>query len=151
MTNTTIGPQRPLEPQPKAIIVGASSGLGAALVQELARQGYHVAALARREEALQAVCDQANKAAGAARAFAYPHNVTDYEAVPVLFAQITQELGGLDLIIYVAGIQPTIGPDEYDFEKDAAMVGVNLLGALAWLNVAAERFSQTGKGQIPPL
>lgn len=148
MNNDAIGPERPLQPQPKAIVVGASSGIGAALTGRLVREGYSVAALARREEALADVCRQANEVAGQGRAYPYPHNVTDFDAIPALFREIVQRLGGLDLIVYVAGIQPAVGPNEYDFDKDAAMVGVNLLGAIAWLNEAAARFEQVKRGQI---
>jgi short-subunit dehydrogenase len=38
--------------------------------------------------------------------------------------------------------------DEYDFAKDQAMVGVNLLGAMAWLGPAAARFSRAERGHI---
>ncbi len=39
----------------RAVVVGASSGIGAALVQRLAGEGAHVAALARRAEELEAL------------------------------------------------------------------------------------------------
>jgi len=148
MNADALGPQRPLQPQPKAIVVGASSGIGAALMEKLVREGYTVAALARRREKLEAICRQANELAGTDLAFPFPHNVTDFGEIPTLFEEIVQMLGGLDLIIYVAGIQPPVAPDEYNFEKDAAMVGVNLLGAMAWLNEAAKRFERVKGGQI---
>ena len=44
----------------RAIVVGASSGIGAALVRRLAHSGYKVAAVARRGEALDALCAQLN-------------------------------------------------------------------------------------------
>lgn len=143
-----VQPQRPLQPQRRAIVVGASSGIGAALVQELARRDYIVAALARREERLKEICREAEQIAGRGQTLAYGHDVTDYNQVPERFQQIVADLGGLDLMIYVAGIQPQVAPHEYDFDKDAAIVGVNLLGAMAWLNQAATRFEQTGKGHI---
>ncbi|HSM58603.1 MAG TPA: SDR family NAD(P)-dependent oxidoreductase [Candidatus Sulfomarinibacteraceae bacterium] len=140
--------QRPLEPQGKAIVIGASSGIGAALLQDLVRQGYTVAGLARREDRLNTVVEQANQMAGAQRALAYEHDVTSFDEAPSLFQEIVQDLGGLDLIVYVAGVQPPVAPNEYNFDKDAAMVGVNLLGAMAWLNQAAQRFHETGAGHI---
>lgn len=138
---------RPLEPQPRAIVIGASSGIGAALVRKLVAEGYVVAALARRLEQLQTVCETANDT-GPGQAVPYAHDVTDYEVIPALFQQITQDLGGLDVIAYVAGIQLAVGLYEYNFAKDEAMVKVNMLGAVAWLNEAAERFTRAGAGHI---
>lgn len=139
---------QPLHPIRRAIVIGASSGIGAALVQELVRHGYAVAALARRLDELQQVCEEANRHAAGTFAVAYQHDVTETDGVPSLFQEIVRALGGLDLVVYVAGIQPAVAPNEYDFEKDATMVQVNLLGAMAWLNQAAERFQHTRQGHI---
>lgn len=149
MTNENSTPAtRPLEPQLRAIVVGASSGIGAALVHELAHAGYTVAALARREAKLQEQCQQINTAVAHSRALPYVHNVTNFDEVSNLFQTIVHDLGGLDLIVYVAGVQPTVSLMEYNFEKDKAMIDVNLLGAIAWLNQAAQRFERAGKGHI---
>ena len=137
---------RPLEPQRRAIVVGASSGLGAALARRLAGQGYLVAAVARREAELAALRDTV--AGGRGAICPYVHDVTEYEQVPLLFDQITRDLGGLDLIIYVAAVQPPVKLHEYDFAKDEAMVRTNLLGAIAWLNQAAARFEAARTGRI---
>jgi short-subunit dehydrogenase len=142
---------RPLEPRKRAIVVGASSGIGAALVRELAQQGYQVAALARRADKLTELCKSVNALTpqqAAPRVRAYPHDVTDYTAVPALFQTIVRDLGGLDLIAYVAAVQPQVAPNEYDFAKDAAMIQVNLLGAIVWLNEAATRFERARGGHI---
>ena len=48
MTETQLPAVTPLTPRRRAIVVGASSGIGAALVKKLAREGYLVAALSRR-------------------------------------------------------------------------------------------------------
>ncbi len=139
---------RPLEPVPRAIVIGASSGIGAAMVQELAGQGYRVAALARRESLLKELCARVNGWVGDGRVFYRVHDVADFAAVPALFQEVTRELGGLDLVVYAAGIQPPVLLDEYNFAKDKAMIEVNLLGAIAWLNETAARFQREGKGQI---
>jgi len=137
--------KRPLTPQKNAIIIGASSGIGAALVKELMEQGYNVAAVARRQELLNTL---QKEAMGDGTCHIYPHDVTDYEAIPALFQQITADLGGLDLIVYNAGVQTAVSLDEYNFQKDRAMLEINLLGAVAWLNQAAARFERAGSGQI---
>ena len=149
MTSTSSTPQtRPLEPQKCAIVIGASSGIGAALVRELAHNGYRVAAVARREAKLQELSDSVNTAVAPNTVLPYSHNVTDYDEIPTLFQTIVQALGGLDMIIYNAGVQPRVTLNEYDFEKDHKMIEVNLLGAIAWLNQAALRFERAGQGQI---
>src|SRR5512136_1924487 len=98
MTETPLPPRpTPLQPHKRAIIVGASSGIGAALARRLARQGYIVAVLARRAELLSALCAEINTAAGEVRAVSYVHDVTDHDSVPGLFQKILSDLGGLDL------------------------------------------------------
>jgi short-subunit dehydrogenase len=57
-------------------------------------------------------------------------------------------MGGLDLVIYASGVMPLIEPNEFSFEKDEMTVDVNCLGAVAWLNEAAQRFEHTGRGSI---
>lgn len=109
----------------------------------LAQEGTRVAAVARRGDRLHELARQFPD-----RVFAFEHDVTNYEEVPALFQQITHQLGGLDLIVYAAGVMPTIGATEYDFEKDRQMIEVNVLGAIAWLNPAASRFESTHSGTI---
>lgn len=146
---TLVPPDRPLEPQRRAIVVGASSGIGEALARELVSQGYRVAAVARRQERLAELCRTLNvQRPDVPCALAYPHNVTHFDEIPELFQTITNDLGGLDVILYVAGALHPVAPQEYDFDKDADMVQVNLLGAMAWLGQAAVRFERAGGGHI---
>ncbi len=130
----------------KAIIVGASSGIGAETAKLLAHGGCAVALVARREGELNVLAEAIRAAGGTA--FVYPHDVSDFGDVPALFQQICRDLGGLDAIFYAAGVMPRIAVDEYDFAKDRAMIEVNVLGAVAWLNEAAVRFAATEAGTI---
>ncbi|MCP4427884.1 MAG: SDR family NAD(P)-dependent oxidoreductase [Chloroflexi bacterium] len=143
MSTNTITATRPLEPETRIIIIGASSGIGAALAKELAHQGCIVAALAPDAEGLERV-----EAGGNGRISAYVHDVTNYDEIPALFQQIVHDLGGLDVVAYIAGVQPVVALDEYNFEKDAAMIQVNFMGAVAWLNQAAARFERAQSGHI---
>ncbi len=131
----------------RAVVVGASSGIGAEIAKQLAAKGCHVALIARREAELVRVADEIN-AAGSHLARIYIHDVREYEAVPALMQQIARDMGGIDLIVYSSGIMPAIASDEYAFDKDRQMIEVNLLGAIAWLNEAAQRFERAKAGTI---
>jgi len=138
----------PLQPRKRAILIGASSGIGAALARRLAREGYIVALLARRQERLRALCDEINNACGETRALWYAHDVTDYGSVPGLLQKALADLGGLDLFVYNSGIALPGGFKHYEFDKDLRTTEVNYVGALAWLNPVAAMFRSLGAGQI---
>lgn len=127
----------------RAIVIGASSGLGAELVSQLAQSGCQVVAVARREDRLN---EASQKHPGLVRTVV--HDVTNTGDIPEKFQQACTSLGGLDLLIYAAGVMPTVELDEYDFDKDNAMLQTNLVGAVAWINQAAIRFGNVGAGTI---
>lgn len=127
----------------KAIVVGASSGMGAELAKLMAARGDQVAAVARRKDRLEALATECGS-----NLHPYEHDVTHFDEIPSLFSQICQDLGGLDVVIYAAGVMPEVGESEFSFEKDKAMIDANLTGAVAWLNLAATRFQNVGAGTI---
>lgn len=128
------------------LVVGASSGIGLALARRLASSGRKVAMLARRGPELQNQVALVNEALGRQAAFGYVHDAADLEAAEPLFARIEQELGPVDEVHYLAGVMPTVGPDEFDLAKDLPQVQVNLLGCIAWGNAAARRFQARKSG-----
>jgi NAD(P)-dependent dehydrogenase (short-subunit alcohol dehydrogenase family) len=129
----------------KAIVVGASSGIGEAIAKRLSAEGASVALVARRKDELDRVKDGL---VHRDRAFAYAHDVRSFDETPALFERIVADLGGLDVLVYAAGVMPKIDESEYDFDKDRQMVEVNLLGAMAWCNPAAARFEAARSGTI---
>ncbi len=126
-----------------AIVIGASSGIGEALVRQLAKDGVTVAALARRADELERVQREAGD-----KVRIYAHDVTDYASVPAMFDRVKADLGEVDLVIYNAGVMPPVAESEYNFEKDHAMIAVNLLGAMAWLNPVAAYMEARRSGTI---
>jgi decaprenylphospho-beta-D-erythro-pentofuranosid-2-ulose 2-reductase len=139
----------PLNPRRRGIIIGASDGIGATLARRLAREGYTLALLARRADRLEALCAEINQVTGEGRARAYVHDVAEYEKAPTLLRRIVADLGGLDLVVFVAGVNyPPGGIDKYNFENDRKMIEVNLIGAMAWLSPVAEMFQSARAGQI---
>lgn len=129
--------------QRRSIVIGASSGIGAELVRQMANEGWLVAAVARRMDRLQELAAQCG-----ASVRPYEHDVTSFGQIGPLFHQITKDLGGLDAVVYVAGVLERVEFDEFDFQKDKHMIDVNVLGAIAWLNEAASRFQGVGAGSI---
>jgi short-subunit dehydrogenase len=139
----------PLNPRRRGIIIGASDGIGAALARRLAQEGYMLALLARSGDKLDGLCNEINQAYGEQRAQAFIHDVAEYETVPGLLRRIVANLGGLDLVVFVAGVNyPPGGIDKYNFENDRHMIEVNLIGAMAWLSPVAEMFQSAKAGQI---
>ena len=134
-------------PWRRALVVGASSGIGAAIARRLAQEGARIALVARRADELTRVAGEI-EARGAGTAVVRVHDVRRPETVPALFRDVCDALGGLDLVVYAAGVMPHIREDQYDLEADRATVDVNLLGAIAWLNEAALRFAAAGGGTI---
>lgn len=129
-----------------ALVVGASSGIGEAIALQLAREGAAVALVARREAELRRVADAIQ--AGGGRALVHAHDVTDFAAVAPLFERIVAELGAVDLLVYASGVMLPQAEGEYSFAKDRAMIEVNLLGAMAWCDVAAAAFEARRGGTI---
>jgi NAD(P)-dependent dehydrogenase (short-subunit alcohol dehydrogenase family) len=130
-----------------ALIVGASSGIGAGLVRRLTAEGYRVAAVARRQDVLEALCAEVN-AEGVQRAWAFVHDVRDVDTAPALFDEIVRTLDGMDLVVYSAGVMPQIGPEDYDTATDKLIIDTNVIGAMSWLNLAARRFRVQQGGTI---
>ena len=130
-----------------ALIVGASSGVGAALARRLAREGYALGLVARRIDRLQVLCDEL-KSAHNIRAFAYQHDVANTHEIPALLAKATDDLGGLNLFIYCAGVLFPNDPIIYQVDEDLFTIQVNLLGAAAWINPVAQRLQQKRTGHI---
>jgi short-subunit dehydrogenase len=127
-----------------AIVVGASSGIGEAMVKKLVKEGTRVAAVARRASELDRIAGEA----GAEKVRTYVHDVRDTGSAPALFERILADLGEVDLLVYNSGVMPTVEESEYDFEKDREMIEVNLLGGIRWINLAAAYMEKRRAGTI---
>src|SRR5262245_2626650 len=94
----------------RCIVVGASSGIGAALVEALAARGDRVVGIARRAEMLAALTARCRELNPAAQVATIGHDVRDIDAVPRAFEEAVRTLGGLDRVIYAAGVMPAVAP-----------------------------------------
>lgn len=108
-----------------AWVTGASSGLGRATAEALAREGPSVAVSARRAELLEEV------ARGLATpGHAYPLDVTDARAIYDVAERIESDLGSIDVLVANAGGPP---PGTFETtEDDAFRTGYALTLESAW-------------------
>ncbi|MBL8288596.1 MAG: SDR family oxidoreductase [Rubrivivax sp.] len=120
-----------------AAVTGAGSGIGRACALALAKDGWAVALLGRRAEALQATAAQATGAAAGARTLVVPCDVGDDQAVASAFARIEREFGRLDLLFNNAGMGlPPTTPDGVSAADWKRVVDANLNGSFYCLSQA---------------
>jgi short-subunit dehydrogenase len=101
-------------------LVGASSGIGAALARELSQRGAQLAITARRAEQLDQV-------AGSTMVVV-PADVTDPAAVLTAADEAERALGGLDIVIWCAGYWKRLESPGWDSAEFVRHIQVNLLG-----------------------
>ena len=107
-------------------LVGASSGIGAALARELFDRGARVAVSARRAGALEALVPDAARE----RALVVPMDVTDAASVAAAHRQVLAQWGGIDLTIWVAGTYAPLRAQEFRLDDALRVVRTNLDGVL---------------------
>lgn len=103
-------------------LVGASSGIGAALARQLSSLGAHLALSARDANKLAAL--------GIDGALILPCDVTDASSLMRARLSLMQTLGGIDLAIYLAGDYVPMQADSFDLAKAEKLFAVNFLGAV---------------------
>jgi short-subunit dehydrogenase len=109
----------------RALITGASSGIGLSLAHELSRRGYALALLARRTELLDAL------ALDLPRAVAITCDVTDAASVTDAVKRAEEQLGGpLDLAIANAGVSIPGHASAFHLAEAEQVFRVNVLGML---------------------
>lgn len=107
----------------RALVVGASRGLGYATAKALAAEGVHVAINSRNAEILNAAAKEIEEAHGVP-VTAIPADISDVNAPADIIAKTVAALGGLDLLVTNAGGPPP-GAFESFTEEDWAK-GVDL-------------------------
>jgi NAD(P)-dependent dehydrogenase (short-subunit alcohol dehydrogenase family) len=85
----------------RILLTGASSGIGEAGAERLAREGATVVVVARRQDRLDALAARITTAGGTA--ISIPCDVSDLDAVDALVADVEKRVGGVDILINNAG------------------------------------------------
>lgn len=125
----------------KAIVIGATSGIGKALAKLLANANYKVGITGRRVALLQQLRAE-NPTAFFVKAF----DVTQTKDAIEKLEELTSEIGGVDLVIICAGVGEI--NENLDFEKEKCTVETNVLGFTCMANWAFNYFERQKYGHL---
>ncbi|ALM82575.1 SDR family oxidoreductase [Bordetella sp. N] len=130
--------------RPVALVTGGSRGIGAAIVEQLAADGFAVAInYAGRREDAEALAARIEGAGGAA--VALQADVADPAAVLKLFDAVEARFGGIDVLVNNAGIMalsPVAQVDDASFDR---LIAINLKGSFNAMREAARRVRDGGR------
>ncbi len=127
-----------------AIITGSSKGIGAAVAERLAADGFAVVVNYSSDAAPADELVRKIKAAGGT-AVAVEADVSDPGAVATMFDQAEQAFGGVDILINNAGIMKLAPVAETTDDLFDQTIAVNLKGAFNGLREAARRLRDGGR------
>jgi short-subunit dehydrogenase len=132
----------------KILITGASSGLGAGMARAFAAKGRDLALCARRIDRLDELrAELLEQHPGITIAVA-SLDVNDHEQVPKVFAELSDELGGIDRVIVNAGIGKGAPLGSGKLWANKATIETNLVAALVQIETAIEMFNASGGGHL---
>ncbi|WP_309085689.1 glucose 1-dehydrogenase [Chelativorans sp.] len=130
----------------KAIVTGASRGIGQAIAEALACAGAEVAVTARDISSLEETRNRMKRAGREVRGFSL--DVRDANACAEVIAAAAEAMGGLDILVNNAGyeeIRPALEVDEALWER---IVSTNLKGAFFCAQAAARAMARQDRGAI---
>ncbi len=125
----------------KAIIIGATSGIGRELAKLLSDEGYTVGISGRRTALLESL-----QAELPGECFVSEMDLVDVQQSVEALNELIEKMKGVDLIVINSGTG-SIDPD-YPLQNDLDTIAVNVTGFTAMANVAYHYFSEQGSGHI---
>lgn len=126
-----------------AVVTGASSGIGRATARRLVEEGWHVLAVARREDRLEELAAETGCEVLAV-------DITADDSVDRLVARARELFGsGLNAVVHVAG--GALGVEtaaEADLEKWQRMYDINVLGTVRVTRALLPALRESGRGDL---
>ena len=129
------------ENQKKVWITGASSGIGRALAVKYSKEGWIVAASARRVELLNELSKDQN-------IHAFPLDVSKHDETRDVFLKILQKLDSIDLCIFSSGIYERNLEKEINIESIQKTFAVNYLGTVNCVKTVEDYFKRKKEGHL---
>ena len=126
----------------KIWITGASSGIGEALSKKFAKEGWQVAASARRENLLE------NLNKHNLNIHPFPLDVTDSNKTVQVFKNIIEKLENIDMCVFCTGIHDPQSEKKLNIESIRRIMEVNFFGTLNCVNAVNNYFKEKQSGHI---
>jgi NAD(P)-dependent dehydrogenase (short-subunit alcohol dehydrogenase family) len=123
-------------------LVGASTGIGAALAHALHAAGAQVAVSARGADKLAAF------EAAHAGSLALPADVLDAPSLKEALRRLVIRFGRVDLVVYAAGTYTPMRADQFDLSSASHQMQTNYQGALNLLDAVLPQLLQQGNGHL---
>ncbi|WP_342558604.1 SDR family oxidoreductase [Metasolibacillus sp. FSL K6-0083] len=134
----------------RIIVTGGASGIAAGTVRAYVREGATVAVIDINDELGQKTVAEANVLPDATGKATYYHcNIANQQEVFTVFEQAAKDMGGLDVLAHIAGVEKLAAAEDYKPEDLDFQFGVNINGTV-YTNQAACRIfkEQEGEGNI---
>ncbi|HHL2500398.1 TPA: SDR family oxidoreductase [Yersinia enterocolitica] len=130
--------------QQVAIVTGASRGIGAAIAERLAQEGYTVLInYSRADDEAEALVRKIQQAGG--NALSAKGDISDPAAVAQLFTKAETAFGGVDVLVNNAGIMSLSTVADSDDEHFDRQIAINLKGSFNGMREAAKRLRNGGR------
>tara|TARA_Y100000590_G_scaffold306362_1_gene345636 strand:- start:516 stop:1268 length:753 start_codon:yes stop_codon:yes gene_type:complete len=123
-------------------ITGASSGIGNALAIKFVKEGWQVAASARRENLLEELSNQYPNI------HTFPLDVTDSEKCKTVFNEIINKLGDIEICVFCTGMHDPKSERSLNLEKIKKIMEVNYFGTINSINAVYDNFKKKKSGHI---
>jgi short-subunit dehydrogenase len=130
-----------LDNQKKIWITGASSGIGKALAEKFALEGWKVAVSARRKEILDDMANNEN-------IFSYPLDVINQDQVNNISSNIISDFSGLDLCVFSSGTYDPKLEQEINVKQNKFVMETNFFGVLYCIKSVEKYFKDKKDGHI---
>ncbi len=127
----------------RAIVTGASKGIGRATARALAARGAKLGLIARGKDELEAAAAEVGEGTHIATA-----DVADRGAIDKAVAGLVEELGGVEIMVANAGIAKYAPFADQDPDEAERMVLTNVLGTMNTVRAALEPMLDRAKGHI---
>lgn len=132
--------------KPLCTVVGMGPGMGLAIARRFAKEGFRIAMLARKKEALEE-CRQELEGSGY-EAHYFIADVADFNNIKEIFSTVREQLGDTEVLVYNPSVYREASATELDPEILIRDLRVDVAGALVAVQGVIRGMREKGKGTI---